>query len=206
MGQLSKLQGRQVSPDLSTRVREICRSRHLSLRKLAAMTGIPVATLSKVQNNLATLSYVQLIKLAEGLDIELNELFTASAVDVKTARRAVTRRGTGPKEATERYNAEMLCIDLKNRQMNTAIIELTARTIGEAGGMTIHEGEEFAYVLSGIVEVHTEDYQPTRLDVGDCIYMDSRSAHAYLNSGKEPVARVLIVTTHELKKPRRAAK
>jgi len=166
------------------------------------MTGIPIATLSKVQNNLATLSYVQLIKLADGLGVELNELFTATAVDVRTARRAVTRRDEGPKEATERYDVEMLCIDLKNRRMNTGIIEVTARTIDEAGGMTVHEGEEFAYVLSGVVEVHTDDYRPTRLEVGDCIYMDSTSAHAYLNSGKEPVARVLIVTTHELKQPK----
>ena len=198
MEQLAKPQGRQVSPDLSARVREICRTRHLSLRKLAAMTGIPVATLSKVQNNLATLSYVQLIKLADGLGIELNELFTASAVDVKKARRAVTRRGEGPKESTERYDVELLCVELKNRWMNTAVIELTARTIDEAGGMTVHQGEEFAYVLSGVIEVHTEDYQPTRLEVGDCIYMDSTSAHAYLNSGQEPVARVLVVTTHQL--------
>ncbi|HEY5102412.1 MAG TPA: helix-turn-helix transcriptional regulator, partial [Steroidobacteraceae bacterium] len=81
----------KVAPDLSARVREICRTRDLSLRQLAAMTGIPIATLSKVQNNLATLSYVQLTKLAFGLGLELNELFTATTSDVRTGRRAVTR-------------------------------------------------------------------------------------------------------------------
>src|ERR1700683_4766971 len=104
-----KSKPRRAAPDLSARVREICRTRDLSLAELAALTSIPIATLSKVQNNLATLSYVQLAKLAGGLGIELNELFTATTSDVRTGRRAVTRRGAGPQESTERYDFEMLC-------------------------------------------------------------------------------------------------
>ena len=186
----------KVAPDLSARVREICRTRDLSLRQLAAMTGIPIATLSKVQNNLATLSYVQLTKLAFGLGLELNELFTATTSDVRTGRRAVTRKGEGPQEATERYDFEMLCGDLASKKMNVGIMEINARTLEEAGGLIAHEGEEFAYVLSGSIEVHTEDYRPTRLEAGDCIYMDSTSGHVYVNVGAEAVARVLAVTTH----------
>lgn len=193
----------KVAPDLSARVREICRTRELSLRQLSAMTGIPIATLSKVQNNLATLSYVQLTKLAGGLGLELNELFTATAVDVRTGRRAVTRKNEGPKEATERYDFEMLCGDLANKKMNIGIMEVSARSVEEAGGLIAHEGEEFAYVLSGVIEVHTEDYRPTRLGAGDCIYMDSTSGHVYVNVGEESVARVLAVTTHALRDPRR---
>jgi transcriptional regulator with XRE-family HTH domain len=188
----------KVAPDLSARVREICRTRNLSLRQLAAMTGIPIATLSKVQNNLATLSYVQLTKLAFGLGLELNELFTATTTDVRTGRRAVTRNGEGPREATERYDFEMLCGDLASKKMNVGIMEINARTLEEAGGLIAHEGEEFAYVLSGCIEVHTEDYRPTRLEAGDCIYMDSTSGHVYVNVGDDAVARVLAVTTHAL--------
>ncbi|HEY5101376.1 MAG TPA: cupin domain-containing protein, partial [Steroidobacteraceae bacterium] len=150
------------------------------------------------QNNLATLSYVQLTKLAFGLGLELNELFTATTSDVRTGRRAVTRKGEGPQEATERYDFEMLCGDLASKKMNVGIMEISARTLEEAGGLIAHEGEEFAYVLSGSIEVHTEDYRPTRLEAGDCIYMDSTSAHVYVNVGAGTVARVLAVTTHTL--------
>jgi transcriptional regulator with XRE-family HTH domain len=183
------------APDLSLRVREICRTRGLSLRQLSAMTGIPVATLSKVQNNLATLSFVQLTKLAAGLGIELNDLFTSTTVDVRTGRRAVTRKGEGQREATARYEFEMLCGELASKRMNVGIMEIDARTLADAGGLVAHEGEEFAYVLSGTIEVHSEDYQPTRLKAGDAIYMDSTSAHVYVNAGEEPVAQVLAVTT-----------
>ena len=203
IGREVKLPRRKVAPDLSARVREILKTRDLTLRELAAMTGIPIATLSKVQNNLATLSYVQLTRLADGLGLELNELFTTPAADVRTGRRAVTRKGQAPREATERYEFEMLCGDLANKKMNTGMMEITARTLEEAGGLIAHEGEEFAFVLSGSVDVYTEDYLPTRLDTGDCIYMDSTSGHAYVCVGRDPVARVLAVTTHVFIDPKR---
>ena len=198
----AKSKSTKLAPDLSARVREICRERDLSLRQLAAMTGIPIATLSKVQNNLATLSYVQLAKLAEGLGIELNELFTVPAVNVRTGRRAVTRQGAGPKGSTERYEFELLCADLASKKMNIGIMEITARSLEEAGGLATHEGEEFAYVLAGSIEVYNEHYVPTRLNAGDCIYMDSTSGHAYVNVGDDSMARVLAVTTHVIVDPR----
>src|ERR1700692_2427649 len=92
--------GRKAAPDLSARVRELCRTRKLTLRQLSGMTGIPIATLSKVQNNLATLTHVHHTNLAAGLGLELTDLFTATAVDVRTGRRVVTHKGEGSREAT----------------------------------------------------------------------------------------------------------
>lgn len=192
----------KVAPELGARVRDICRSRNLTLRQLSGMTGIPIATLSKVQNNLATLSYVQLTKLASGLDMELNDIFSPNAVDLRTGRRALTRKGTGHREPTRWYNFELLCSELAHKKMNIAIMEIKARTPEDAGGLAAHEGEEFAYVLEGSIEIHTEDYRPTRLNAGDAIYMDSTSAHVYVNVGEAAIARVLAVTTHAFVDPR----
>jgi transcriptional regulator with XRE-family HTH domain len=183
-------------PELSGRIREIRRTRNLSLRQLAALTDLPVATLSKVQNNLATLSYVQLNKLASGLGIDFSELFSSAAAETRTGRRAVTRHGQGVKGSSERFDFEMLWGDLAKRIMSPAIVEIRARSFEEAGGFTFHQGEEFVYVLSGVLEVHTQHYTPTRLEVGDSIYLDSTSGHAYVSTGKEPITRVLNVTTH----------
>lgn len=190
------------APELGARVRDICRTRNLTLRQLSSMTGIPIATLSKVQNNLATLSYVQLTKLAAGLGMELNDIFSPDAVDLRTGRRALTRKGAGHREPTRWYNFELLCSELANKKMNIAIMEVKARTPEEAGGLAAHEGEELAYVLEGSIEIHTEDYRPTRLNPGDAIYMDSTSAHVYVNVGDTPIARVLAVTSHAFVDPR----
>jgi transcriptional regulator with XRE-family HTH domain len=191
-------------PDLAQRLSQIRASRNLTLRELQALTGIPASTLSKVQNGQATLSYGALVRLARGLSIEVSDLFTGRTVDVKAGRRALTRRATGPQEATERYTFELLCGDLINKQLNPAILEITARSLQEAGGLQAHEGEEFIYVLSGILEVHSEDYRTMRLEPGDALYLDSTSGHAYVNAGKES-ARVLAVTTHLPKEVNRLA-
>jgi transcriptional regulator with XRE-family HTH domain len=191
-------------PDLAQRLFEIRASRRLTLRELQVLTGIPASTLSKVQNGQATLSYGALVRLAQGLSIEVNDLFTSRAADVKAGRRAITRRGTGLQEATERYTFELLCSDLINKQLNPAILEIMARSLQEAGGLQAHEGEEFIYVLSGVLELHSEDYRPTRLEPGDALYLDSMSGHAYVNAGKEP-ARILAVTTHLPKEASRLA-
>ena len=54
-------------------------------------------------------------------------------------------------------------------------MEITARSLPEAGGLAAHEGEEFALVMAGSIEVYNEHYVPTRLNFGDSIYMDSTS-------------------------------
>jgi transcriptional regulator with XRE-family HTH domain len=185
---------RSPTPDLAQRLAEIRASRGLTLREMQAATGIPASTLSKVQNGHATLSYGALVRLAQGLSIEVSDLFTSRAVDIKAGRRAVTKRGTGLHEATERYLFELLCSDLINKKMNPAILDITARSLREAGGLQSHDGEEFVYVLSGSVDVYSEDYRPARLEQGDALYLDSTSGHAYVNAGKE-TARVLAVTT-----------
>ncbi|MEJ1964678.1 MAG: XRE family transcriptional regulator [Gammaproteobacteria bacterium] len=189
-------------PDLALRLTEIRASRGLTLREMQALTGIPTSTLSKVQNRQATLSYEALVRLAAGLEIEVSDLFVSRTLDVKAGRRVITRRGTGPNEATDRYAFELLCSDLINKQMNPAILEITARSLREAGGLAHHDGEEFIYVLAGTVEIHTEDYRPTRLEQGDALYLDSTSGHAYVNIGKD-AARVLAVTTHVAAEARR---
>lgn len=182
-------------PSLGRHLGEIRRSLGLTLKEIEKATGIAASTLSKVQNGQASLSYENLVRLANGLSIEVAHLFTSRELDLKMGRRAITTRGQGRRGATDRYAFELLCSELYNKHMNPGILEITARTLDEAGGLSHHDGEEFIYVLSGPVEIHYEDYQPVRLETGDSLYLDSASGHAYVNIGSS-AARILAVTTH----------
>ena len=185
------------TPDLGAKLAEIRQTRKLTLKDLEELTGIPASTLSKVQNQQRTLSFENLVKLARGLRIELSDMFSEQAVDIKTGRRSITRRGEGAKEATTHFAFELLCQDLRNKRMNPAIMEISAPTLKEAGGLNRHAGEEFIYVISGTIELHSEDYASVTLKQGDSVYIDSTSGHAYVNAGDKP-ARILAVTTHLL--------
>lgn len=188
------------TPDLGAKLAEIRQSRNLTLKNLEDLTGIPASTLSKVQNQQRTLSFENLVKLARGLQMELSDLFSEQSVDIKTGRRSITRSGDGAREATTHFAFELLCHDLRNKRMNPAIMEISAPSLKDAGGLNRHAGEEFIFVLSGAIELHTEDYASLTLKQGDSAYIDSTSGHAYVNAGRQP-ARILAVTTHLLDEP-----
>ncbi|QRG08694.1 cupin domain-containing protein [Xanthobacter dioxanivorans] len=70
---------------------------------------------------------------------------------------------------------------------------MRARSVEEFDHWSQHNGEEFVYVLSGAIEVHTEFYAPFRLEAGESAYFDSSMAHLYVSVTQED-ARVLSVS------------
>ena len=74
------------------------------------------------------------------------------------------------------------------------IIEPRACSIEELGELIRHPGEEFAYVLEGVTELHTDTYAPLTLHPGNSIYFDSGMAHAFIAVG-EGRCRILLVSS-----------
>jgi hypothetical protein len=73
-----------------------------------------------------------------------------------------------------------MCPDLRNKRMIPIFGRPRARTLEEFGELVRHAGEEFIFVLTGRVEVHTEFYEPVIVESGQCMYIDSGMGHAYL--------------------------
>jgi mannose-6-phosphate isomerase-like protein (cupin superfamily) len=81
------------------------------------------------------------------------------------------------------YLYEMLCTDLSRKHFVPQITRIVARSLADFSELPRHDGEEFIYVVSGAVELHTEFYEPTRLDEGDAAYFDSTMGHALVSVG-----------------------
>ncbi len=177
---------------IGERLARFRRAKGLTLARLSAMTSISEATLSRAENGLSPLNAHNLYILAKVLDVDIVGFFRPDAKEFSKGKRTVTRCGEGEKESTDRYDLELLCAELAAKVMVPSRNRVTAPSLEEAGGLRAHEGEEFLYVLSGQVEVHTELYAPTRLSPGDSMYFDSNMAHAYVAVGAEP-AEILVV-------------
>jgi transcriptional regulator with XRE-family HTH domain len=160
-----------------------------TLADVSARTGVPVSTLSKVENDKLSLSYDKLVRLSQGLQVDIARLFqpdAAGTVDESPqpfGRRSIQRAGEGSFIETKTYAHFYPASDLLNKKLVPIIAELHARTLDEFGELVRHTGEEYAIVLEGACEVHTELYAPVLLERGDSIYFDSAMGHAYLAGG-----------------------
>lgn len=200
-----------------------------TLADVAERTGLAVSTLSKVENDRMSLTFDKIVRLCEGLGIDIGTLFTnepASVAEPASVQPApvamMTRRSVdrvGGEDAlvpTKNYRHRYLNTDITHKKMIPILVEHRARTIEEFGALVRHPGEEFIYVMEGAIELHTEFYAPTIVRAGESIYLDSTMGHAYLAAADGPcrtlsvcsspepaLTRALMVNepTHVLKKP-----
>jgi transcriptional regulator with XRE-family HTH domain len=169
-------------------LRAFRRKQGLTLAAVSEKTGLPVSTLSRMENDQISPTYDQLTRLSLGLGIDLAQLLsgdTELVKQVQTARRSVNRVGDGQLLDTPMQSLRYLSVDLTNKQFAPIIGDVKARSLQEAGEFHRHDGEEFVYVIAGELELHSESYTPLNLRTGDSVYFDSGMAHAYVSVGKD---------------------
>lgn len=161
-----------------------------TLAEVSERTGLPVPTLSKLENNKISFSYDKLMQISRGLKLDIAELLSPTASETPglrmVARRSVAKAGEGVTVSSGSYVYKHLAIDLLDKAFVPMVGEINARSLEEFGEMIQHPGEEFAYVLKGRLALHTSIYAPAMLDEGDSIYFDSEMGHAYINAGDGP--------------------
>lgn len=180
--------------DLATRVRELRKARGWTLEQAAGQAGLARSTLSKIENGQMSPTYEALKKLAAGLEISVPQLFTPSRQGQATARMAVTRQGDGAGHATATYEHELLAGALTKKSMLPYRARIRARSMEEFDGWVRHEGEEFLYVLTGVIRLYTEFYEPVEMRRGDSAYYDATMGHNVI-SVSEDDATILWVTS-----------
>jgi transcriptional regulator with XRE-family HTH domain len=180
--------------DLGSRVRELRKSRGWTLEQAAVKAGLARSTLSKIENGQMSPTFDALKKLADGLAISVPQLFTPPSKTQVNGRMAVTKLGEGQASVTATYEHELLAGGLRKKQMLPYRAVIRARKVEDFGGWVRHDGEEFLYVLTGIVRLYTEFYEPVDLKRGDSAYYDASMGHNLISLSEES-ATVLWVTS-----------
>ena len=180
--------------NLGPRVRELRRSLGWTLEEAASRAGLARSTLSKIENGQMSPTYEALKKLAQGLAITVPQLFTPPSKAQVLGRMAVTKATEGLAQATATYEHELLAPNLSRKQMLPYRATIRARSFEEFDGWVRHDGEEFLYVLTGIVRLYTEFYEPVDLRRGDSAYYDAAMGHNVISLSEED-ATVLWVTS-----------
>jgi mannose-6-phosphate isomerase-like protein (cupin superfamily) len=159
---------------------------------------MPFSTLSKLENGKIAMTYDKLVRLSQALNVDIASLLANGGPSDKPVaplgRRSVARAGEQAGANSDLYRHFYPAGDLIDKLMVPIIIDVTADSIEEVGGLVRHSGEEYLYVISGAMEVHSDLYTPLTLSAGDSVYFDSGMAHAYVRVGDAP-CQVLSICT-----------
>ena len=180
--------------NLGARVRELRKARNWTLEQAAQQAGLARSTLSKIENSQMTPTYEALRKLAVGLEISVRQLFTPPVKNQINGRMASTKSGQGTAHPTTTYEHELLAESLSKKKMLPYHARIRARSIEEFDGWVRHDGEEFLYVLTGVVKLFTEFYEPLEMRRGDSAYYDATMGHNVISTSEED-ATILWITS-----------
>ncbi|XXK29599.1 helix-turn-helix domain-containing protein [Rhodobacteraceae bacterium nBUS_24] len=180
--------------NLGTRVRSLRKARNWTLEQAARQAGLARSTLSKIENGQMSPTYDALKKLAVGLEISIPQLFTPPSKNEISGRLTVTKAGQGTAHATTTYEHDLLSEGLTRKKMLPYQARIRARRVEEFGEWVRHDGEEFLYVLTGIITLYTEFYEPIEMRRGDSAYYDASMGHNVVSISEDD-ATILWVTS-----------
>jgi quercetin dioxygenase-like cupin family protein len=163
--------------DVGGRIMKIRKEKDLSLDEISKMTGFDVEFLSKIENKELQPQLGTVIRLSKALDSAFGRLVSGVgdklySITRKDERRTISR-STSKKGQKQIYTYKSLAPDVKGRHMEAFLVQLEEDPEKET---SLHEGEEFIFVLDGevILEIGEDKFE---LEPGDSAYYLSTTAH-----------------------------
>lgn len=172
-------------------IKKLRKQNHLTLEKLASLTGLTKGYLSKVERSQKAPPYSTLNKIAGALGIEVTSMFEKNIEPRDDIRISFQKKNDGNIiKATSQfsgYDYEILGASKPGKNMEPFIIH----SPWEITKKYSHEGEEFMYVMEGKLEFLYGE-ETYILEKGDNVYFDSCVPHSGKSLGDKK-AIVLVV-------------
>jgi len=190
-GDISKSTPKSVE-EIGIRIKSVREEKGLSLDQLSKLTGFDVELLSNIESSKVQPQLGTIIKLSKALDSAFGRIVSGVgdklySVTRKNEQKTVSR-STSRKGRKQLYTYKSLAPEVKGRHMEALIVQLEENPEDE---MSVHEGEEFIYVLDGTVLLNIGG-DKFELEPGDSAYYLSTTPHLIASkSGKATILAVL---------------
>jgi len=177
--------------EIGERIKKIREAKGLSLETLSNLTGFDVNLLADIETNRIQPQLGTVIKLSKALDSAFGRLVSGVGAKLYSITRRqeqkIVSRSTSQKGKKHIYTYKSLAPEVKGRHMEALIVQLEENPEEE---MSVHEGEEFIYVLDGaaIVRIDEERFE---LEPGDSVYY--LSTIPQMSAAKREKATILAV-------------
>jgi transcriptional regulator with XRE-family HTH domain len=180
---------------IGEKIRHIRESKNLSVQEIAERTGLSAEQIEHIENNQVFPSLAPLIKIARVLGVRLGtflddqaELGPVITRKIDNGENSSIRFANNAPHEKKNMEYHSLSQDKSGRHMEPFLIDILPAK-GVDFILSTHEGEEFIYVLEGVIEIN---YGKSAyiLEEGDSIYYDSIIAH-HVHTGNDSKARIL---------------
>jgi len=163
--------------EIGQRIKKLREEKGLSLDELSGKTGFDADLLKKIENQEVYPQLGTVIKLSKSLDSAFGQLICGAGEKPYAITRLKDQknvsRSTSQKGSEDVYSYKGLASEVKGRSMEPLIVQLKETSQKE---ISIHDGEEFIYVLSGEVLLSLGD-DNFELEPGDSAYYLSNTPH-----------------------------
>ncbi|MCL2748363.1 MAG: cupin domain-containing protein [Oscillospiraceae bacterium] len=174
---------------LASRIRELREIYGFSASDLARELDVAPEVYAGYEENGEDIPISALYHLARRFGIEFNELLTGAQSHLSTL--SVVRGGRGMSvDRFPGYRFHSLAHTFRHKMMEPLLV--TVDESPDAPKLVTHAGQEFNYILEGIIEL-LFDEKRVMLHPGDCVYFNAAHPHGQRAVGG--VSRFLTVIT-----------
>jgi transcriptional regulator with XRE-family HTH domain len=178
--------------EIGKRIKTIREEKGLSLKEISKLTGFEVDLLSNIESNQVQPQLGTVIKLSKALDSAFGRLISGIGDKLYSVTRKneqkIVSRSTSQKGKKHLYTYKSLAPEVKGRHMEAMLVQLEENPEEE---ISVHEGEEFIYVLEGTTLLKIGDDR-FELEPGDSVYYLSTTPHCIApKKGRSTILAVL---------------
>jgi len=177
---------------VGSRIRQLREERSISVEDLSHLTGFSVNRLKDIESGKEKPQLGTVMKLSKALDAAVGRLVSGMGTKLysitrKSERKKISRSSSAAGKKNV-YSYMSLAPEVKGRHMEALIVQLEQN---EDNALSVHNGEEFIFVLEGVVNL-TIGKDHYDLEPGDSAYYLSTTAHFITaKTGKATILAVL---------------
>jgi len=183
-----------IERQIAERIRQIRKTKGMTLEQLGGKTGISRGMLSRLETNRSSPPIATLAKIAHGLEVPIGLFFVESGstteqkytVTRSNKRKQVVRRGSDIGFTYYSFKKPQILYLIEAFVMKHPPFNKKLKVLFD------HPGEEFILVLKGAIElVYGEEI--IRLETGDAIHFDPSIPHRAQNAGNIEAECIVVV-------------
>lgn len=180
-----------MDKSIGSKIKELRASKNITLKELSKKTGLSIAFLSQLERGLTSAAVMSLKNIAEALDVDISFFFQPPKENSKRIIRGYEQDIFHVENSKSIYHN--LANDVEGKALTPLLVTIYPEQEQERTIPYSHEGEEFIYVLEGVLTLYLED-QKYDLFPGDSVHIDSSVPHNCANFTNKLVKLVTVNT------------